>query len=91
MDHENLCTTFSIEEIRKATFQLGGNKAPGPNGFPLSFYQAFWDTLKDDIEKIFLELHEGGSFTGPIDYSFVCLIPKKEGPSKASNFRPISL
>ncbi len=90
-DRANLAAPFSHEELRKAVFQLGGDKAPGPDGFPLCFYQAFWDILKEDIHKIFQELHNGACCTGPIDYSFVCLIPKKEGPTRANDFRPVCL
>ncbi len=86
-----LIAPFSLVEIKAAIFQLGGDKAPGPNGFPLSFYQAFWEVLKDDIFKIFTDLHEGRIHTGPIDYSYICLIPKKEGPTRVSDFQPISL
>lgn len=30
---------FSEEEIKQATFQLGADKAPGPDGFPILFFQ----------------------------------------------------
>lgn len=38
---EQLTTSFSMEEIRKATFQLDQDKAPAPDGFNLKFYQSF--------------------------------------------------
>ncbi len=90
-DRESLSAPFSLEEIRAVVFKLGGDKAPGPDGFPLCFYQAFWETVKDDIWKIFLKLFDGSISTGPIDYSFICLVPKKEGARRATDFRPISL
>lgn len=86
-----LTALFNIEEVKKATFQLGGDKAPSPDGFPLFFYQVFWDTVKDDIFKVFTDLYEGNLTTAPIDYSFICLLPKKEGACTATDFRPISL
>ncbi len=36
-------------------------------------------------------MHAGVCNTGHIDYTYVCLIPKKEGASRANDFRPISL
>lgn len=36
-----LTRPFSLDEIRNAVFQLGRDKASGPNGFPMSFYQTF--------------------------------------------------
>ncbi len=77
--------------MRKATFQLGDDKAPGPDGFNLCFYQRFWETIKDDRMNIFRELFEGNFNSGPVDYSYICLIPKKEGAVAANDFRPISL
>lgn len=32
---------FEEEEIRKAIFDLGRDKAPGPNGYPMAFFQHF--------------------------------------------------
>ena len=40
---------FSKEEIRSAVFYLGGDCAPGPDGFPIIFFQLFWDMLEDDF------------------------------------------
>lgn len=35
---ERLTVPFTLDEIKKATFQLGGDKAPGPDGFNLKFF-----------------------------------------------------
>lgn len=86
-----LTEPFSTAEIKEAIFQLGSDKAPGPDAFPLRFYQLFWDSLEGDISALFRDMHEGRLTTDPIDYSFICLIPKKEGAERASEFRPISL
>lgn len=74
-----LTKPFSTAEIKKTVFQLGYDKAPGPDGFPLRFYQLFWDTLEGDISAIFHDMYEGRLSTDPINYSFICLVPKKEG------------
>jgi mannosylglycoprotein endo-beta-mannosidase len=36
-----LTAPYSEEEIRKAIFQMERNKAPGPDGFVLSFTKLF--------------------------------------------------
>lgn len=33
---------FRLEEIKEAVFNLGGDKAPGPDGFPMQFFKTFW-------------------------------------------------
>lgn len=40
-DPDSITNLFSLEEVKKATFQLGSDKAPGPDGFPLIFFQHF--------------------------------------------------
>lgn len=91
IDNDRLTAPFSLDEIKKATFQLGRDKAPGPDGFNLTFYQRFWEVIKEDLVNIFTDLFNGTLDSGPMDYSYVCLVPKKEGAKSASEFRPISL
>lgn len=55
------------------------------------FYQTFWDVVKDDLFFIFFDLYDGTANTGPIDYSYICPVPKKEGAKSVNEFRPISL
>lgn len=37
-----LTHVFTKEEVRDALFQMNPNKAPGPYGFPVSFFQSYW-------------------------------------------------
>jgi hypothetical protein len=34
------------------------NKALGPKGFPVEFYQKFWRVIKTDLMALFGQLHE---------------------------------
>ncbi|XP_020098367.1 uncharacterized protein LOC109717104 [Ananas comosus] len=36
-------------------------------------------------------MHAGSLSTDPIDFTYICLIPKKEGVERANDYRPISL
>lgn len=40
---------FEEKKIKEAVFNCEGDKAPGPDGFSLSFYQACWDVVKNDL------------------------------------------
>ncbi|RVW88462.1 putative ribonuclease H protein [Vitis vinifera] len=40
---------FSMEEVSLALSDLNGDKAPGPDGFSLAFWQFCWDFVKDEI------------------------------------------
>lgn len=82
-------TEFTIDEIKTAVFALPSDKAPGPDGFPLSFFPEFWETIKDEI-FLFSEFYQNGKIPKGISTAFLTLIPKKVGASFASEFRPIS-
>ena len=77
---ENLEVPFEFDELKAAVWSWGKNKALGPNGFALEFFQRFWDkTGKYVYEAVqFFEKHpliNPGSNT-----SFVTLIPKVNNP-----------
>lgn len=48
-DNNMLMERVSDEEVRKAVFAMGGYKAPGPDGFPLLFFQEYWDIVGTDV------------------------------------------
>ena len=38
---------FSEEEVFTTLSDLNGDKAPGPDGFPMTFWQLNWDFVKE--------------------------------------------
>ncbi|KAJ9704891.1 hypothetical protein PVL29_003103 [Vitis rotundifolia] len=88
---ENLETPFSEAEIHSALLEMNGDKAPGPDGFTMAFWQYCWDFAKEEILEMFLEFHENGSFLKSLNNTFLVLIPKKIGAEELGDFRPISL
>jgi hypothetical protein len=77
--------------VWEAIRDLNGDKASGPNGFTVAFFQKCWDFLKTDIMNVFAEFHARGKFEKSLNATFVSLIPKKTGAMDARDFRPISL
>ena len=53
---------FEEEENFQVVSKMNGDKAPGPDGFPMSFFHACWPILRADLLAIFSEFHEFGSF-----------------------------
>ncbi|XP_074291134.1 uncharacterized protein LOC141617901 [Silene latifolia] len=49
--HEILNAEVSADEIRKAMFDIGGNKAPGPDGFNSQFYKDTWEITGESVIK----------------------------------------
>ena len=48
---------FSEEEVQLTVFQLNKEKAPGPDGFTIAVYQEYWNVIKEDLMRVFLEFH----------------------------------
>lgn len=40
-DRDALIEPFSLKEIKEAVFSMKHNKAPGPDGFLIEFFQKF--------------------------------------------------
>ncbi|KAK1305933.1 hypothetical protein QJS10_CPA10g01486 [Acorus calamus] len=92
-DHslQSLEAEFGEEEVKAAVFGAEADKAPGPDGFGLRFYQEFWGTLKGDVMEMCSEFFRSSRGVGYMNATFFALIPKKEGASCIGDFRPISL
>ncbi|XP_020255457.1 uncharacterized protein LOC109832518 [Asparagus officinalis] len=44
-----LFSPVSKEEIKNAVFSMGDNKAPGPDGFSMTFYKSAWNIIGDEV------------------------------------------
>ncbi|GJS61786.1 RNA-directed DNA polymerase, eukaryota, reverse transcriptase zinc-binding domain protein [Tanacetum coccineum] len=49
---EFLERNFSRDEIKKAVWECGGDRAPGPDGFTFKFITTFWDLLEPDVVRL---------------------------------------
>jgi hypothetical protein len=52
-----LTAPFTMDEVRNVVFQMEHNKASGPDGFSVEFYQAFWEVIKNDLLALFVDFH----------------------------------
>ncbi|RVW88360.1 LINE-1 reverse transcriptase-like [Vitis vinifera] len=94
LDHseaEALEVPFTEEEIFAALKDMNGDKAPGPDGFTVAFWQACWDFAKEEIVELFKEFYDQKSFAKSLNATFLVIIPKKGGAEDLGEFRPISL
>ena len=84
---------FSEEEIKRSVSSLPGKKSPGPDRFPLCFYQHFWDDIKRDIFEMFDHFYNSDDINTlrSVNQTFIALIPKKTTTEKIQDYRPISL
>ncbi|KAH7659258.1 RNA-directed DNA polymerase protein, partial [Dioscorea alata] len=77
--------------FQEAVFNLGSDKAPGPDGFPLQFFKSFWDTIKGDLFKLCEDFYTGSINLERVNWANITLIPKVSAPESTGDFRPISL
>ncbi|RVW30834.1 Transposon TX1 uncharacterized 149 kDa protein [Vitis vinifera] len=82
---------FSETEIYTALMGMNGDKALGPDGFTVAFWQNSWEIVKEDMLGLFKEFHDQYSFFKSLNHTFLVLIPKKGGVEDLGDYRPISL
>ena len=70
---------FSEEEVFGALMDLSCEKDPGPDGFPMAFWQLSWELVKVEVMSFFREFHENGRFVKSLNATFLVLIPRKRG------------
>ena len=90
-DRANLDSQFSEEEVFGAVSSMCGDKAPGPDGFSIAFFQSCWSIIKADLLQVFRHFHTYGTFVKSLNATFLALIPKRPGALDIKEFKPISL
>ena len=53
---------FSKEEVVKVLFEMEGDKAPGPDGFTIAFFQKCWSVVEIDVMAFFYYFHRSSEF-----------------------------
>ena len=82
---------FTEEEIRAAVFRLNGDKALGPDGFPLACWSFSWDFVKEEVLGFFKEFFEHSRFVKSLNATFLVLVPQRRTVEDLQDLRPISL
>ena len=88
---QNLETTPSREEVKKAVWACGIDKAPGFDGFNFKFIREMWEVIKDEIYEFVMEIFVDGCTMRHVNVTWVTLIPKVENPMSIEDYRPISM
>ena len=89
--NQQLMREISLEELEGTVFNMKKGKAPGPDGFPIEFFQEFWEIIKFDLLAVVHESQQNKQMLRALNATFLALIPKMEGADRLSQFRPISL
>ena len=91
LEADNLELQFTEAEMINAPNDLNGDKALGPDGYTVAFWQSNWGTVKEDVLKLFKDFFETGKFVRSLNTTFIVLVPKKFEAEDLKDFRLISL
>ena len=85
-----LCRPFTPADIKEALFSIPNHKSPGPDGYSSGFFKHTWQhtgaLLCDLVDGFF----RTGSLPHQVSATKLVLLPKKDYPQTATDFRPIS-
>ena len=82
---------FTAWEVQKAIKEMAPLKAPSPDEMPPLFYQHYWSTIGNDVTQSVLHFLNSACLPENLNHTIITLIPKKNSPEYASDFRPINL
>ncbi|GJX27403.1 RNA-directed DNA polymerase, eukaryota, reverse transcriptase zinc-binding domain protein [Tanacetum coccineum] len=78
-------------EIKRAVWDCGTDKSPGPDGFTFGFYRRFWKIIENDVYDAVKYFFTYGNIPKGCNSSFIALILKIPDANMVKDFRPISL
>lgn len=70
---------FIENAVHKVIRGMSSDKAQGPDGFTMGFFQACWEVIKEDLMQVFYDFHTNARFDKSLNSPFLALIPKKDG------------
>ena len=70
IDRVTLEREFEKEEIIAALREAKGDKAPGPDGFTMAFFQKCWCVLEKEILAFFVDCHKECIFEKSLNVTF---------------------
>lgn len=91
---ENLDMLSSLpmkEEMDKIIAKMPIDKALGPDGFNGLFLKKCWHIISEDYYKMATSFFEGRTSIRNLNTSFITMIPKKQNPETANDYKPIAL
>ncbi|GJX20498.1 protein LAZ1 [Tanacetum coccineum] len=86
----NMVCDVTNDEIKAAMFDIGDDRAPGPDGYTFVFFKKGWDIVGDDICNAVHDFFSNGLLLKEINHTFLALIPKVSTPLKVNDYWSIS-
>ncbi|WMV37868.1 hypothetical protein MTR67_031253 [Solanum verrucosum] len=90
-DNDWLQSEFEEQEVLECLKLCAADKAPGPDGYSMGFFQCCWEIVKKDVMDTIRNFHTSDYFEKSFNATYVALITKKIGAKSLRDFIPISL
>lgn len=89
--NEEFFKAITESEILEVIKKFQKDKSPGPDGWPIEFFQHFFDLFKHDLLGMVDATRMSGHINSALTATFIALIPKKEQSDSFADYRPIAL
>ncbi|XP_021985819.1 uncharacterized protein LOC110882016 [Helianthus annuus] len=86
----HMCRQVTEDEVKKAMFSIGIDKAPGPDGYTAAFFKSAWPIVGDDVSRAIIDFFDTGNLLRELNHTLIVLVPKVPSPSTVTDFRPIA-
>jgi hypothetical protein len=90
-ENDKLKEKVSEEEVKNVVFSMKAFKALGLDRFPPTFFQIFWEVIKNELIWATRDIIRSGKLLKRINKTFLVIVPKIQSPKTLSDFRPINL
>ncbi|XP_021975497.1 uncharacterized protein LOC110870625 [Helianthus annuus] len=86
----NMTRLVTVDEVKKAMFAIGSDKAPGPDGYSSAFFKSAWPIIGQDVSNAIIDFFNTGKLLRELNHTLIVLVPKKSTPSVVTDYRPIA-
>ncbi|GKA11340.1 protein LAZ1 [Tanacetum coccineum] len=86
----NMICPIENDEIKRAMFNIGDDKAQGPDGYTSTFLKKGLGCCCHDVCNAIHDFFSNGQLLKEINHTFLALIPKVTTPLKVNDYWPIS-
>jgi Reverse transcriptase (RNA-dependent DNA polymerase) len=86
-----LVDPISVAELKSTVFTIPKDKVVGPDGFPIEFFQQYWDIIWEELYRAVTTFYHNKLDLWRVNQAYITLIPKRTRVTTISDFQPISV